>query len=56
MSQSTLATLVGSWLIAKLRRQQVTHGTRHAASLARKQGVPFELALAVFAGARPRRD
>ena len=56
MTQISLATLAGSWLIAKLRRQQVTHGTRHAASLARKQGVPFELALAILAGARPRRD
>ena len=54
MTQQSIAIIMGSWLIAKLRRQQITHGTRHAAGLARKQGVPFELALAILAGARPR--
>lgn len=52
MPQSTLAHIIGSWLVCKLRRQQITHGTQHAARLARKQGMPLEMALLVFCGRR----
>lgn len=50
MPQSTLALLAGSWLVCKLRRQQIMSGTFHAAKLARKQGMSLEMALAVFCG------
>lgn len=48
--QTAIAVRLGAWLICKLRRQQATHGTRHAATLARKQGVPLELALLALTG------
>ncbi len=50
MSQSIISHLAGSWLVCKLRRQQIMSGTLHAARLARKQGMPIELALRVFCG------
>ena len=40
----------GAWIIAKVRRQQTTAGTLQAAKNCRKQGMPFELALAILTG------
>ena len=50
MPQSTLATIAGSWLICKLRRQQTQSGTYQAARNAWRQGVPIEITLAALVG------
>ena len=52
MNQSSLARIAGSWLVCKLRRQQLIVGTRQAANNARKQGLPFDIALAALTGRR----
>lgn len=49
--------LAGEWLVEKWRKQAQAEGHRRAAANMRKQGIPFEVALAILlpgAEARPR--
>ncbi len=40
---------VGYWMTQKYRRLQIMCGTKHAAYLLRKQGVPLSIALQILA-------
>lgn len=48
-SDTLTSRLSGAWLVAKLRQLQREHGTRKAATIARKSfGLPLDLSLFIF--------
>lgn len=50
MCQTSLTVIAGSWIINKLRRQQIASGTYQAARNAWRQGIPLAVALAALTG------
>ena len=46
----TVIEAAGSWLVAKLLRQQAESGTLAAARNAKKQGLPLRVTVAILAG------